>query len=384
MASASSAAAIGGATEHTGCCFEGVLAFSNLGLAGKAFTGQKWPRHEGRLIALVQALFHQATERGRGLLGVLLNEVGNLSELVDENGRQNMDRMLETSFQRSCGGVPNILWSEGETMAAFRPSVEVARLDTLDFLVRDAPWRSVERFVLTGAAEHGRCNLLVYNQHQPCSSERPFPQPQKLEFCKAIIEDAVRYCADDDESVGFVFGGDANVGLAAWNAALRENTAWKVTFEQPDFLYGRRHKGRDLMIAAGRKGAGLQVFANNCRVEGREEQHDPMFFEFSCTGHRPERRVLPETGRVRRTRPRFEGGGAPKHAGNAAQRERADQERDDTAQEHGRADDETEEHQTKQRSRKTKNNKLFLLRCCEARPGGGTQRCFRARCKWCP
>ena len=91
--------AIGGATEHAGSgLFEGVLAFSNLGLPGKAFTGQKWSKHEGRLLVLVQDLFHQATDRGRALLGVLLNEVGNLSDLVDDKGRENMDCMLQTGL----------------------------------------------------------------------------------------------------------------------------------------------------------------------------------------------------------------------------------------------------------------------------------------------
>ena len=113
-AMASSSTAVGGATEHASSgLFEGVLAFSNLGLPGKAFTGQKWPKHEGRLLVLVQDLFHQATDRGRALLGVLLNEVGNLSDLVDDRGRENMDCMLQTGFLRSCQEEPNIYWSEG-------------------------------------------------------------------------------------------------------------------------------------------------------------------------------------------------------------------------------------------------------------------------------
>ena len=123
--------AIGGATEHAGSGpFEGVLAFSNLGLPGNAFTGKGWYKHEGRLIVLVQELFDQATERGRALLGVLLNEVGNLSDLVDDEGRKHMNVMLQTAFLRSCEEKPNIYWSKGETMAAFRPGVGVEYLDT--------------------------------------------------------------------------------------------------------------------------------------------------------------------------------------------------------------------------------------------------------------
>ena len=59
------------------------------------------------------------------------------------------------------------------------------------------------------------------------------------------------------------------------------------------------------MLAAGRKGAGLRVFANKCDVKGREEQHDPMFFEWSCTGRRIEARVPHASGWRRQTRPRL-------------------------------------------------------------------------------
>ena len=163
--------------------------------------------------------------------------------------------------------------------------------------------------------------------------------------------------------------------------ALAEDSAWQLTFEEPHFLHGVGRKGGDLIMAAGLKGAGLHVFANNCRVKGREKQHDPMFFEWSCAGRRIERRIQPATGWVREIRPSFEDGGAPEHARNAAQRVRAHRERDDTAHgheaevsgaperveraaQHGRADDETEEP----------------VHVREAEP----KRCFRARCRCCP
>ena len=83
--------------------------------------------------------------------------------------------------------------------------------------------------------EHGPRSLLVYNQHQPSSDQRSFPQAQKLEFCKSVIQYAVRYCADEPECVGFVFGGDANLGLASWGTALAEDSVWQLTFEEPRF-----------------------------------------------------------------------------------------------------------------------------------------------------
>ena len=119
-----SSSAAGGATEHTsGKVFEGVIAFSNLGLAGSAVIGTKWPKHETRLRSLVVDLFNAATQRGRALVGILLNEVGNMSDLVTEEGRNNFNRMLVNSFRDARGEEPQVHWSLGETMAAFRPTV---------------------------------------------------------------------------------------------------------------------------------------------------------------------------------------------------------------------------------------------------------------------
>ena len=78
--------------------FEGVLAFSNLGLPGSAITGGHGRNHETRLNRLMSELFEAATVRGRTLVGILLNEVGNMSELVSKEGRRNFDGMLRNSF----------------------------------------------------------------------------------------------------------------------------------------------------------------------------------------------------------------------------------------------------------------------------------------------
>ena len=113
---ASSSDATGGATEHaSGRVWEGVLAFSNIGLAGNALRGKRWPRvHEKRLSKLVSDLFSAAPERGgRVLCGTLLNEVGNLSELVDELGREKFNRALTASLRQSCSEEPQIYWSSG-------------------------------------------------------------------------------------------------------------------------------------------------------------------------------------------------------------------------------------------------------------------------------
>ena len=193
---------IRGATKHhTSERFEGVLAFSNVGLAGKEVTGKKWPEHEMRLGDMVSDLFIAANERGRELLGVLLNEVGSTSDPVDEQGIDNIDNMMTASFQRSCNEEPQLFWGRRETMAAFRPEVEVQALPTLDRMKRVDSWRIVERFAVSGVTEHGRCKLLVFNQYQPQSNLRPFRAAQMSNFCKESIRSAMRYCDDEPECV---------------------------------------------------------------------------------------------------------------------------------------------------------------------------------------
>ena len=66
-----------------------------------------------------------------------------------------------------------------------------------------------------------------------------------INLCKEIIRSAVRYCADQPECVGFVFGGDANIGLAPWKTAFNEEMGWELTFEEPQFLYGVGHEHGD-------------------------------------------------------------------------------------------------------------------------------------------
>ena len=140
-------------------------------------------------------LFIAAKDRGRALLGIPLDEVGNLSDLVDEQRRQSMSGMLAASFRQSCSEEPHIYWSQGETVAACRPHFDVESLPTLSGMKRIASWRAVDRFALSGAAEHGRCKLRVFNQHQPQSDMRPLRAAEMIHFCKEVIRSAVRCCA---------------------------------------------------------------------------------------------------------------------------------------------------------------------------------------------
>ena len=171
--------------------WKGLLAFSNIGLAGKAVHGRGWPKHRERLIRLVTELFKASSVHGGGpeLLGIFLNEVGNLSDLFDDTAKGKFEDMMREAFARATMDVPQVLWSPGETMAALRPDVPVECLSRLSHLPRVNSWREVERFTIHGATEHGTCKLLVYNNHQPASDDRPFPANMRIAFCKAIIID---------------------------------------------------------------------------------------------------------------------------------------------------------------------------------------------------
>ena len=91
-------------------------------------------------------------------------------------------------MDRGRGATGDIASGTGEacqSMAALRGSVEVECLRRLERMDKVDPWRTVERFALSGASEHGPCTLLVFNQHQPQSDLRPFTSTQMINFCKA-------------------------------------------------------------------------------------------------------------------------------------------------------------------------------------------------------
>ena len=151
-------------------------------------------------------------------------------------------------------------------MAAFRPGVDVQQLETLKGLTKHAMWRTVERFVLFGASEHGQCNLLVYNQHQPTSDLRKFPQNQKLEFSNAIIRSAVQYCADEPECAGFVFDGDANLGMAPWLTILTRTAHGTLTL-------AKRVASAPIMVLTVKLRASgpRQQFQQHCDIDPAQE-----------------------------------------------------------------------------------------------------------------
>ena len=130
--------------------------------------------------------------------------------MLDTNDKKKFDEMMLDAFNEAEYDEPQIFWSGGEKMAAFRKGVTVKYLPPLTNMKGLQPWRIVERFEMFGAAEHGHCKMLVFNTHQPASDGRPFGSNMRINFCKAIINDALQLHVNDTTKCGWVFGGDAN------------------------------------------------------------------------------------------------------------------------------------------------------------------------------
>ena len=132
------------------------------------------------------------------LLGIFLNEVGNLTDLFNDDDKFNT--MMSEAFILATGIRPQLHWREGaETMAAFRSEVEVECLAPLIKMPKLDPWRTAGRYFVCGVTEHGRCKLLLYNQHQPASNERIITFNMRIAYCVAILRDAMKVCDEDPE-----------------------------------------------------------------------------------------------------------------------------------------------------------------------------------------
>ena len=283
--SSSSTSNVIGALEHSAKNkWTSAFAFSNVGLPGAAFQGVNWQnKHAGKL----RDLFSNLLMTKQKPQGILLCEVGNISDPITPEGRERLEEVLEFAFKETGAaehGPPQFCWSNGETMVAFKAEAQVHVMEPLTKMFRVDSWRTVERFKVIGATEHGEHTLLIFNQHQPSSDLRPFKPTQKLDFCKAILEDAMRQLSEDASIIGFGFGGDANCNLAQWSVAFSECRHFRLHYGLPFYMFGRRRKGGDLMIGCASHGKGHLIFwKNTCEVEGREEQHDPMIMQWRFT-----------------------------------------------------------------------------------------------------
>lgn len=101
--------------------------------------------------------------RARPLLGIFLNEVGNLTDVFNDEDKGKFNKMMYEAFMLATRDEPQLHGSNGETMAAFIATVEFECLAPLTKMAKLDPWRTAERYLVFGVAEHGRCKLLVYN-----------------------------------------------------------------------------------------------------------------------------------------------------------------------------------------------------------------------------
>ena len=75
-----------------------------------------------------------------------------------------------------------------------------------------------------------------------------------------------------------------NDGVVHWSVAFNECPQIRLRYGSPQYMFGRRKKGGDLMIGCAIHGKGHLTFCENtCNVEGREEQHDPMIMQWRFT-----------------------------------------------------------------------------------------------------
>ena len=276
--------------------WEGVLIFSNIGLAGEAIRGPNWERYKSWLQRFIWDLFSGSAPEhapSRKVLGLLLGEVGNLSDRVVGQAKNKFnlamqEAIVNVSNWRSPGQdhQPDIQWTpkNGECVGAFLPCAKMSVLPQMTY--KDMPelheYRVMDRFIVRGGPEHKSPTLLVYHQHQPSSTSRPFPHTMRISLCKRILMDATHYCRhEDSKCIGFVVGGDLNCAEKHWNPAMYEVPGWRDTFAPLSYLEGINHRDGDFMVAGRIHDADVVFYANTCSVPGREKAHDPMVFTFS-------------------------------------------------------------------------------------------------------
>ena len=255
----------------------GGLAFSNIGLPGTAIRGRHWYcTHRPRLREMFVALLQHSDD----IIGLCLCEVGNLGDLVGDEGKQRIEDVLQDAFVAAGKQRPYQFYWAGETMTVWVNSVSVTKLSPMERMVGLQSYRRVERFEVHGVTVWGKCSLLVYNQHQPVSEGRPFEPAKRALFCKYVMDDAIRTCKDKPTCVGFLFGGDANCCVDIWRSIHScDREVWRELFQEPKYIFASDEKMRkpqpgDVDIAVGMGIAGLNFEQQHSAAPGREKIHD--------------------------------------------------------------------------------------------------------------
>jgi hypothetical protein len=200
-----------GASEHVqsggASDFLQAIAFANIGLSRAAFRGPRWAKdHRPTILTQLQELLSY-----EGVIGICLGEVGGLDEIFNRDDQIKFEGVLQAGFAGATEhGPAQIFWPKdgGETVSAWRADVEVHVQPTMrGFLTGSNSYRTVERFVLTSATEHGPVSTLVFNSHQPSSLKRPFKLLAREKFCKALLYAGIAEHERNSANVGFIAGG---------------------------------------------------------------------------------------------------------------------------------------------------------------------------------
>ena len=121
---ASGGATPGSASEHAISTWRMAFAFANVGISGTMVKSHNWAEtHRLKLLTQLVALLQSKEEPA----GIFLNEIGNLSDLVEGQEREKINGVLKDAFNIAGHGNPQIFWSDGETLEAFRAEVSVRR-----------------------------------------------------------------------------------------------------------------------------------------------------------------------------------------------------------------------------------------------------------------
>ena len=161
---------------------KGCVANINVGLPAKAVKGKHWRTHRRDLLNI----FVKAPPFSSDTIGMLVSEVGSVSDPYDHDDRNAFDRLFEEAFQiasEQTGASEHnkiqIFWAKGyaaETVMIFKSHVNVQMLEPI-FLPHS--WRRVEVALIRGATEHDEVvSMLIYNTHQPSSAKVLF-KPNK-------------------------------------------------------------------------------------------------------------------------------------------------------------------------------------------------------------
>ena len=101
-----------GAAEHSFYMGKGSVASINVGLAGNAVKGNHWKTHRKTVLNI----FVRALTSSVDTIGMLVSEVGSVTDPYDDDDRNTLDRLFKEAFQKAGASEHNeiqIFWAQG-------------------------------------------------------------------------------------------------------------------------------------------------------------------------------------------------------------------------------------------------------------------------------